>query len=180
MGQVHIVIYITAMNIPLVVFAAIGTALATTFIPLYHEALEEGGEKRALRFSNNILSIVSILSILLAILGYIFAEPLVKLFAMNFTGGKLELTIYFVTVMIIGILFIGLSNIMTSYLQIKGDFTIPGMIGFPNNIIIIISITMSAIMKNIDILAVGGLLGMVSQFLFQVPFAIKRGYKFKR
>ncbi|CEK32902.1 virulence factor MviN,hypothetical protein,integral membrane protein MviN,MviN-like protein [[Clostridium] sordellii] len=172
-------IYITAMNIPLVVFAAIGTALATTFIPLYHEALEEGGEKRALRFSNNILSIVSILSILLAILGYIFAEPLVKLFAMNFTGGKLELTIYFVRVMIIGILFIGLSNIMTSYLQIKGDFTIPGMIGFPNNIIIIISITMSAIMKNIDILAVGGLLGMVSQFLFQVPFAIKRGYKFK-
>ncbi|WP_270505015.1 murein biosynthesis integral membrane protein MurJ [Paraclostridium sordellii] len=172
-------IYITAMNIPLVVFAAIGTALATTFIPLYHEALEEGGEKRALKFSNNIISIVSILSVLLAILGYIFAEPLVKLFAMNFTGEKLELTIYFVRVMIIGILFIGLSNIMTSYLQIKGDFTIPGMIAFPNNIIIIISIIMSAIMKNIDILAIGGLLGMVSQFLFQVPFAIKKGYKFK-
>lgn len=172
-------IYITAMNIPLVVFAAIGTALATTFIPLYHEALEEGGKNGALRFSNNIISIVSILSILLAILGYIFAEPLVKLFAMNFTGEKLELTIYFVRVMIIGILFIGLSNIMTSYLQIQGDFTIPGMIAFPNNIIIIISIIMSAIMKNIDILAIGGLLGMVSQFLFQVPFAIKKGYKFK-
>ncbi|CEO13914.1 virulence factor MviN [[Clostridium] sordellii] len=172
-------IYVTAMNIPLVVFAAIGTALATTFIPLYHESLEDGGKKGALKFSNNIISIVSILSILLAILGYIFAEPLVKLFAMNFTGEKLELTIHFVRIMIIGILFIGLSNIMTSYLQIQGDFTVPGMIGFPNNIIIIISITMSAIMKNIDILAIGGLVGMLSQFLFQLPFAIKRGYKFK-
>ncbi|MCH1967140.1 murein biosynthesis integral membrane protein MurJ [Paraclostridium sordellii] len=172
-------IYVTAMNIPLVVFVAIGTALATTFIPLYHEALEEGGEEKALKFSNNIISIVSILSILLAILGYIFAEPLVKLFAMNFTGEKLALTIHFVRIMLIGILFIGLSNIMTSYLQIQGDFTIPGMIAFPSNIIIILSIVMSSLMKNIDILAIGGLLGMVSQFLFQIPFAIKKGYKFK-
>lgn len=38
---------------------------------------------------------------------------------------------------------------------------------------------MSAIMKNINIIAIGILLGMLSQFLFQVPFAIKKGYKFK-
>ena len=171
-------VYITAMNIPVVLFVAIGSALVTTFIPLYHEALEDGGEKRALKFSNNIMSIVIILSLALAVLGYIFAVPLVKLFAMNFIGKKLVLTVRFVRIMIIGITCIGLSNIMTSYLQIQGDFTVPGMIGFPNNIIIIISIALSAIMGNIDILAIGGLLGMASQFLFQVPFAIKKGYKF--
>ena len=172
-------VYITAMNIPLVVFAAIGMAIITTFIPLYHEALEDGGEKRALNFSNNIVSIVAILSLILAICGYIFAEPLVKLFAMNFTGEKLSLTVEFVRIMMVGIVFIGLSNIMTAYLQIQGDFTIPGMIGFPNNIVIITSIILSAVTKNINILAIGGLLGMVSQFVFQVPFAIKKGYKFK-
>lgn len=171
-------IYITAMNIPLVVFAAIGAALATTFIPLYHESLENGGQKRALKFSNNIISIVIIISVVLAVLGYIFAMPLVKLFAMNFTGDKLELTVRFVRIMIAGVIFIGLSNIMSSYLQIQGNFTIPGMIAFPSNIIIISSIAISAITKNIDILAIGGLIGMVSQFLFQVPFAIKRGFKF--
>ncbi|MEG2789702.1 MAG: murein biosynthesis integral membrane protein MurJ, partial [Romboutsia sp.] len=172
-------VYITAMNIPLVVFAAIGTAIITTFIPLYHEALEDGGEKRALKFSNNIVSIVAILSLILAVFGYIFAEPLVKLFAMNFTGEKLALTVQFVRIMMVGVVFIGLSNIMTAYLQIQGDFTIPGMIGFPNNIIVIASIILSAVTKNINILAIGGLLGMISQFVFQVPFAIKKGYKFK-
>ena len=172
-------VYIISMNIPLVVFAAIGTAIITTFIPLYHEALEDGGEKRALKFSNNIVSIVAILSLILAIFGYIFAEPVVKLFAMNFTGEKLTLTIQFVRIMMVGIVFIGLSNIMTAYLQIQGNFTIPGMIGFPNNIVIIASIILSAVTKNINILAIGGLLGMVSQFAFQVPFAIKKGYKFK-
>lgn len=172
-------IYITAMNIPLVIFAAIGSAIVTAFIPLYHEALEGGGERIALRFSNNLMSIVAILTLGLTIFGYIFAEPIVKLFAMNFTGEKLALTVQFVRIMMVGIVFIGFSNIMTAYLQIQGNFTIPGMIGFPNNIIIISSIIISAMTKNLNVLAIGGLLGMISQFLFQVPFAIKKGYKFK-
>ncbi|CEP39031.1 murein biosynthesis integral membrane protein MurJ [Paraclostridium sordellii] len=172
-------VYITSMNIPLVVFASIGTALSTTFIPLYHEALENEEQKRALKFSNNIMCIVVILSLILAALGYIFAEPLVKLFAISFTGEKLALTIKFVRIMIVGLVFIGLSNIMTAYLQIQGNFTIPGMISLPSNIVIIASMILSSITGHIEILAIGALLGMIVQFLFQVPFAIKKGYKFK-
>ncbi|UOW67211.1 murein biosynthesis integral membrane protein MurJ [Paraclostridium bifermentans] len=172
-------VYIVAMNIPLVVFSSIGVALVTTFIPLYQEALTSKGEERALKFSNNVMSIVVILSIILGVLGFVFAESLVKLFAMHYTGEKLALAVKFVRIMIGGVVFIGLSNLMTSYLQIKGDFTIPGMIGFPNNIIIITSIILSAVTGNIYILAIGTLIGMLSQFLFQVPFAIKKGYKFK-
>ena len=172
-------VYIVAMNIPLVVFSSIGVALVTTFIPLYQEALTSKGEERALKFSNNVMSIVVILSIILGVLGFVFAEPLVKLFAVHYTGEKLALAVKFVRIMIGGVVFIGLSNLMTSYLQIKGDFTIPGMIGFPNNIIIITSIILSAVTGNIYILAIGTLIGMLSQFLFQVPFAIKKGYKFK-
>lgn len=171
-------VYIVSMNIPLVVFASIGAALGTTFIPLYQEILNERGEERALKFSNNIMSIVIILSVLLGILGYIFAEPLVKLFAMHYTGEKLILAVKFARIMIGGVVFIGLSSLMSSYLQIQGNFTIPGMVGFPNNIIIIISIILSGITQNIYILAIGSLIGMVSQFLFQVPVAIKKGYKF--
>lgn len=172
-------VYIVSMNIPLVLFASIGGALATTFIPLYQEVLNEKGEERALKFSNNIMSIVIILSVLLGILGYIFAEPLVKLFAMHYTGEKLMLAVKFVRIMIGGVVFIGLSNLMTSYLQIQGNFTIPGMVGFPNNIVVITSIIISAVTGNIYILAIGTLIGLATQFLFQVPFAIKRGYKFK-
>lgn len=172
-------VYLISMSIPLVVFAAIGTALVTTFIPLYHEALDEGGEDRALKFSNNVVLIVVIVSLILSIFGYIFAQPLVKLFAMNFTGEKLALAVRFVRIMMTGIIFIGLSNIMTAYLQIQGDFTTPGMIGLPYNIVIILSITISALINNLNILAIGGLLGMASQFIFQVPFAIKKGYKFQ-
>ncbi|GAA0708810.1 murein biosynthesis integral membrane protein MurJ [Paraclostridium ghonii] len=172
-------IYIVSMNIPSVLFASIGTALLTTFIPLYQEILNERGEERALKFSNNVMCIVVVLSIILSVLGFIFAEPLVKMFAWHYEGENLAVAAKFVRIMISGVLFIGLSNLMTSYLQIKGDFTIPGMIGFPNNIIIIISMVLSSVAGNIYILAIGTLVGMLSQFLFQVPFAIKKGYKFK-
>lgn len=172
-------VYIVSMNIPTVIFASIGTALLTTFIPLYQEVSSKEGEKRALKFLNNIMIIVIVLSIILGILGYVFAEPLVKLFAVHYSGEKLILAVKFVRIMIGGVIFIGLSNLMTSYLQIQGDFTIPGMVGFPNNIIIIISIILSAVTGNIYILAAGTLIGMAAQFLFQVPFAIKKGYKFK-
>lgn len=176
---VHSDVFITSMNIPTVLFAVIGSALATTFIPLYHESLEEGGEESALRFTNNILNNVIILCVIIFILGFIFAEPLVKLFAMKFTGEKLILTVKFVRIMIVGIIFIGISNIMTSILQIKGNFFIPGLIAVPNNIIIIIAIITASITGNIYIMAIGGLLGMLSQLLLQLPFAMRYGYKFK-
>lgn len=170
--------YITAVSIPTILFASVGTALATTFIPLFYEVDKIGGREKSLEFANNIFNILIILSGILAILGFVFAEPLVKVFAMNFTGEKLELAVGFTKIMIFGILFIGLSNIMTAWLQISGNFTIPGMIGFPYNILIICGIILSS-KGNINIMAIGTLIAMASQFLFQLPFAIKNGYKYK-
>lgn len=172
-------VYITAMNIPIVLFSVIGAALATTFIPLYHQSMEDSGEEGALKFTNNILIIVTILSVLISLLGYICAEYLVRLFALNFDGEKLLLTVKFVKIMITGLVFIGISNILTPYLQIKGNFIVPGMIAVPNNIIIIISIILASMTGNIYILPIGALIGMFSQLLFQLPFAKKNGYKFE-
>lgn len=170
--------YITALSIPGVLFATIATALGTAFIPLFLEIDKSKGKEKSLLFANNIFNIVIIISTIIAIFGFIFAKPLVKVFAMNFYGKKLALTVKFTRIMIFGIVFIGLSNIMTSWLQIKENFTIPGMIGFPYNILIIIGIILSS-KGNVYIMAIGTLIGMASQFLFQLPFAIKNGYKYK-
>ncbi|MGL6107262.1 lipid II flippase MurJ [Romboutsia sp.] len=108
----------------------------------------------------------------------LFAEPLVKIFAINFEGEKLKLAITFTRIMIFGVLFIGLSNMMTAWLQINGKFAIAGMVGLPFNIAIIGGILLST-NGNINIMAIGSLLSMASMFLFQLPFAIKSGYKYK-
>lgn len=170
--------FITALNIPIVLFTIIGTALATTFIPLYFQVESEKGKEEALKFANNIFNIVIIISIILSVLGFIFAEPLTKIFAMDFSGETLKIATNFTKVMVWGMIFIGLSNIMTAWLQINSNFTIPGMIGFPYNIFVISGIVLSA-NGNLKILGILSLIGMSSQFLFQFPFACKKGYKYK-
>ncbi len=171
-------VYLTAMNIPVVIFATIGGALGTTFIPMYFEVNNNLGEKKALSYTNNVFNIVIIMCIVLAILGFIFTEQLVKVFAIGFEGKTLKIAIDFTRITIIGIVFTGLSYVMTAYLQIKNNFAVPGFISVPKNIIIIISIILS-VKYNPYIMIWGTLLGLASEFLFQLPFAIKSGYKYQ-
>lgn len=170
--------YITALNIPIVVFTIIGTALATTFIPLFFEVEKEEGKDNALKFANNIANIVIIISIIISTLGCIYAEPITKIFAMDFTGEKLQIATSFTKIMIWGMLFSGLSYMMTAWLQIKNNFVIPGMIGFPYNVFIITGIFISA-NGDLKILGILSLVAMASQFLFQVPFAFKSGFRYR-
>ncbi|WP_289293175.1 murein biosynthesis integral membrane protein MurJ [Romboutsia ilealis] len=170
--------YLTAMNIPLVIFTIIGNTLGTVLIPMYFEVNSDLGEKKALKFTNNVFNIVIAICIVLAILGFIFTEQLVKVFAMGFEGQTLKIAIDFTRITIIGIVFTGLSYVMTAYLHIKNNFTVPGLISVPKNIIIIASIILS-VKYNPYIMIWGTLIGISTEFLFQLPFAIKGGYKYQ-
>lgn len=170
--------YLTAMNIPLVLFTIIGTTLGTVLIPMYFEVNSDLGEKKALNFTNNVFNMVIAICIVLAILGLVFTEPLVKVFAMGFEGQTLKVAIDFTRITIIGIVFTGLSYVMTAYLQIKNNFTVPGLISVPKNIIIIASIILS-VKYNPYIMIWGTLIGIATEFIFQLPFAIKSGYKYQ-
>lgn len=171
--------YLTAMNIPLVIFSVIGTTLGTVLIPMYFDVNSSLGETKALNFVNNVFNIVIIICILLSILGVVFAEQLVKIFAIGFEGETLKVSVDFTRILISGIVFTGLSYIMTAYLQIKDKFTIVGLISIPKNIIIIISITLSVKYNSPYIMIWGTLVGLSTEFLFQLPFSIKNGYKYK-
>ena len=170
--------YLISMNIPTVIFAVIGSTIGTVFIPMYFEVNNKLGRNKALYFTNNVINIVIVVSIILAIVGFIFTEQLVKIFAVGFEGEILKIAIDFTRITIIGIVFTGLSYTMTAYLQVKDNFVIPGLISVPKNIIIIISIILS-IKYNPYIMIWGTLIGIATEFLFQLPFAIKQGYRYK-
>lgn len=170
--------YITAMNIPFVLFTVIGSTLATVFIPIYFKVNNELGEKKSLEFVNNTFNIVIILCTILSILGILFTTYLVKIFAMGFEGQSLKVSIDFTRITIISIVFMGLTYIMTSYLQIKNNFVIPGIMSVPKNIIIIIAIVLSA-KYNPYMMIWGALLGTIVEFLFIYLFARRSGYKYQ-
>ncbi len=67
---------------------------------------------------------------------------------------------------------------MTAYLQIKDNFVIPGLISVPKNIIIMVSIILSVKYYNPYIMVWGTLIGIAGDFIFQLPYAVKKGYKY--
>lgn len=169
--------YVTAMNIPQVIFAIIGSTLATVLIPMYMEVHSVEGEEKSLKFINNVFNLVVIACIVLSILGFIFTEQIVNVFAVGYEGKALEVAINFTRITILGIVFTGLSYVMTSYLQIKNDFIMPGLSSVPKNVIIIVA-TLLSIKHGPYLMIWGTLIGMASEFLFQLPYAIKAGYKY--
>lgn len=171
--------YITAMNIPLVILSIIGATLNTIFIPIYYEINKQLGEEGSLKFTNNVFNIIILVCALLTILCLIFINPLVRMFAIGFKGDALNVAVNFTKITISGIIFTGLSYLMTAYLQIKNNFIIPGLISVPKNIIIIFSIILSYVLLDPYIMIWGSLIGFIIEFLFQVPFVIKNGYRYK-
>lgn len=169
--------YIVSMNIPLVLFAIIGSTLSTVIIPMYFDVNNDLGEQGALKFTNNVFNIVIIICILFASIGLIFTEELVKVFALGFEGETLKVSIDFTRIIIVSIVFTGLSYLMTAYLHIKSNFVIPGIISVPKNIIVIISIILST-KYSPYIMIWGTLVGIAIEFLFQLPFAINNGYRY--
>ncbi|RDC49215.1 murein biosynthesis integral membrane protein MurJ [Acinetobacter sp. RIT592] len=170
--------FLVAMNIPAVIFSAIGTSLGTAFIPLYCDLEAKQGKKASLRFSNNVLNIVVLLCLITSLVGVVFTEPIVKLFAVGFKGETLTQAIYFTRVLILGMAFLGMSYIMMAFLQVKENFVIPGLMSVPYNMLIIISIFLSVTI-NPNILPWGTLIGLSLQFIFQYPFARKKGFKYR-
>lgn len=165
--------YITANNIPTVLFTIVGVALSTTFIPMYAKIRNRDGEDRAKRFTGNILAYLIIICAALTIIGEIFTKELIFLFASGFKGETLSLTVEFTRILFPCIFVFALMNILGSYLQIHGDYLATGIVPIPGNILIILSLYLSTNLKNIYILIWGTLIGLSTQ-LFYYTFRLKK------
>ncbi|MDR0880537.1 MAG: murein biosynthesis integral membrane protein MurJ [Clostridioides sp.] len=174
-------VFIATINIPGLIIAIIGSAIATTFVPLYFKEKEAGGDEAALKFTNNVLNICYVIAIVIAIFGLVFTRQFVTLFSPGFVDqpDKFKLAVNFTRILISGVLFISGSKVFSSYLQVNNSFAIPSLIGLPYNIIIITSIVISGVTDKLYILPIGALIAMASQLVFQLPFAAKHKFKYK-
>ena len=170
--------YLVSLTIPGVIFAFIGAGIGTGFIPMYSRIKHEQGVHEAQRFTSNLTSVILVFCTITVIAGLTFTEPLVRLFASGFSGETLELTVHFTKISIFAIYFTGLTGIFSSYLRLHDSYLVPNLIGFPMNIIIILSLVISA-RTNAYVLLLGTLFARAAEVIFMVPFARKEGHRFK-
>lgn len=162
--------YIIANNIPTVLFAAIGTALSTVFVPMYSKVRQEEGEQKANTFTLHLLVVICVVCIAAIGIGELFTKQIVIMFASGFKGETLEITISFARILFPSVLGIALMNIFGSYLQAHGKFVPFVMVPIVGNLTIIISMFISAAFEDIYILVWGTLGGLLAQIVFYVPW----------
>lgn len=171
--------YLMALSIPTILFlGSFCVAIQNTYMPLFTEIDKQKGREDSLKFTSNVMNLIIILSIFVIILGLIFTEPLVKLFAMGFEGERLSLTVQFTKIILFSIGIVCITYVVKAYLEIHDNFLVTGLMPLPYNIAIIASIILS---KNLGLntLAYGTVIAFLIQFLVLIPSARKKGFKYQ-
>ena len=170
--------YVMAQNIPNILFAGILSAVSTSFMPLFSEKMEQEGEASGNRFVNEVLNLLLKTSVVVAIFGVVFAKQFVQVFASGFTGEQVTLTVFFVKIAFLFLIFTSANNLLTAYLQYKNVFLPQIVFGYLQNIIIITFVIIGAYV-NEKLIIFGLLISYTLINLLLIRLANKKGLKRK-
>ena len=150
--------YKAAVSVPETVFTIVGLAISTVFIPMLSKVRFEKNKEEMFKFSNNIISILLVISVIAFALGFVFTDKIVAF--------------------IIFLLFLSINACYTAMLQVCEDFIIPSILGMFFNAPMIIYLIF---FKDISIigLTIANVIGNFLRVAVQLPVLYKHGYRFK-
>ena len=152
-------------------------AIATTYIPSVQKAELDYGKNQKNYFTNNLLSIASLVSFVLIILGIIFPRQIAYLTASQADKETYDIVVKLIQVGMPVVLFSSWVGVMEGYLQHGGKFAAAGAIAIPLNLTYIIYLALFSRHVGIIGLTISSVLGILAEFLFLLPHAMKIGYK---
>lgn len=159
-----------ASRIPRVFFDVVfASAIAACFIPVFSEYLTKKGKKEAFRFGGNFLSVMALLTAVLTVLGMVFAQPLVTLFADGYDAQTSALAASLTRTMFPTVLFTGVAFSFVGILQSMDRFNVPALISTVSNLVIIGYFFFLDDRFGVYGLAGAYLVGWLLQALIQVP-----------
>lgn len=171
----------------------LGGILYSTFIPLLVERMTAHGEEDAQRLTNALLTLILPLLTAVAILGIVFAEPLVNL-ATAWTSAEdlspeaaqetTELAVFFFRFFVLYIVFFGLGSVLTGVLNAHRRFFLPTFAPVVNNLFAIACFGGYALLapRNPEVavyLLAATTLGVAAMALMLVPSVWRLGYKIR-
>jgi putative peptidoglycan lipid II flippase len=170
--------YYAAFRLPDLIFNTLVLgALSTAFIPVFLEYWHKDKEK-AWRIANSVLNIMLVILVVLALLAFYFAPEMISWIAPGFDIEKRLITAELTRIMLIGIIFLGLSNIASSILNAFKRFTAFAIAPVMYNIGIILGIIILVPMFGIQGLAWGVVLGAFLHFFVQLPAIARLGFRY--
>ncbi|MEW5735272.1 MAG: murein biosynthesis integral membrane protein MurJ [Thermodesulfobacteriota bacterium] len=157
-------------------------ALTIAFIPVFSEYLERKGKEEAFEMAGVIFRLLVLVLCAVSALGIVFAPEIVKVMAPGFARDpeKLRLTILLTRITFPYIFFAALVALAMGVLNSLGHFAAPALSPVFLNLAMIASIVWIAPETRPPVvgLGIGVLLGGAAQLVLQIPFLVKRGFRF--
>ena len=162
-------------------------AMSAAFVPTFTRQLTLHGRDRAWHLASSVINALLIVTGVLVAAGIVFAEPLVRLFASDFSEvpGKLELTIYLTRIVFPFLTMVAVAAALMGMLNSLGYFFIPALSPAMFNVaVIVISVTLIPIapslgLQPITIVALATLAGGLGQLAIQWPPLIREGFRYR-
>ncbi|HLR35154.1 MAG TPA: murein biosynthesis integral membrane protein MurJ [Tissierellales bacterium] len=170
--------YFVAMTATVLIMSTVGAALNTTLIPIFSEIEEKKGKKHKVKYLNNVLNVVFIITIVLGILGYFLSPVVIRILAKGFTGEQFKLAVKLNRIGLPIMIFLGFTYIFSGFLQSSEIFGPPAIAGIPFNLVYIIYLFIFSNKLGVVGLMVASVIAASAQFLIQVPATKRLGYKY--
>jgi len=158
-------------------------SLTVSFIPVYTEYVTQRSEKDSQELVHIAVTLAGIILLILTIFGIVFSPLLIRMIAPGFieVPEKFQLTVTLNQIIFSYLFFMGLFALCMGILNSLRHFFAPAIAPVFLNVSILVSVLLfyDHLQQPVLALAVGVLAGGVIQFLFQIPFLMKRGITFR-
>ncbi len=172
--------YEAASRLPILLFDfVIGGVVTAAFIPIFNELLVKKGEKKAFDFANSYVTLVVLVTLVIAVLGVLLAGPLVSFFIPDVSPEIQVLAVKLTRIMFPMIIFTGLAFAFVGVLLSLGEFRIPAIISLVSNGVIVAYLLSVNKFFGVLGLSVSLLFGWMLQAFVQLPSLNSRGYKYR-
>lgn len=172
--------YETASRLPIMLFDfVIGGVVTAAFIPVFSELLVSKGKDKAMKFAADYFNMVFSVTLLISVLGEIFAPALVHLLAPDIPAEAASLAVPLTRIMFPMVIFAGTAFCFVGVLQCMGHFRLPSIISLFSNGAIVFYLLFLEESFGVYGLAVSMLVGWGLQAGVQLPTAIKLGFRIK-
>lgn len=170
--------FLISTTIPSVIFAFIAAGVTTAYIPIQTKILNDSSEIEADLFTNYVTNFYLIIAAAIVTLVLVFTEPIVRLFAYGFTVESLDITVNFTRITIFSVFFTLLVAVLSGYLQVNKNFTIPASAWIISHVVITISFYFAK-KTTIHVMSYGFLVGLAAQFIWLVPSLVRQKFKYE-
>lgn len=165
--------YLIATSIVSLMFVWFKNPVQVVLVPLFTEELAQQGEAVAWRNASVLVNTFILVLMFLAAIGWMLSPYLVSLLAPGFSRENSTLAAELTRITVLSLVFIGVAHLLSGFFQSYQRFGPPGAVSAIDNLVVIPAILLLTPLLGIYGLALGALLGAVSQVLTQAPILWK-------